>query len=29
VAEKKPIKDGLKPSDVVTNEFIDQGIGVK
>lgn len=28
-AEKKPIKDGLKPSDVVTKEFIDQGIGVK
>ncbi|HEY5986476.1 MAG TPA: hypothetical protein VIV12_08880 [Streptosporangiaceae bacterium] len=28
-AERKPIKDGLKPSDVVTNEFIDTSIGVK
>jgi hypothetical protein len=28
-AERKPIRDGLKPSDVVTNEFIDQTIGVK
>ena len=27
-AQRKPIKDGLKPSDVVTNEFLDQ-IGVK
>jgi hypothetical protein len=26
-AQRKPIKDGLKPSDVVTNEFVDQ-IGV-
>jgi hypothetical protein len=27
-AQKKPIKEGLKPSDVVTNEFIDPKIGV-
>ena len=27
--QKKPIKDGLKPSDVVTNEFLDTNIGVK
>jgi hypothetical protein len=28
-AQKKPIKDGLKPSDVVTNEFLNTNIGVK
>jgi hypothetical protein len=28
-AERKPIKEGLKPEDVVTNEFIDPSIGVK
>jgi hypothetical protein len=28
-AQKKPIKDGLKPSDVVTNEFLNTKIGVK
>ncbi|MGI5292652.1 nitrate ABC transporter substrate-binding protein [Nonomuraea polychroma] len=26
-AQKKPVKDGLKPSDVVTNEFVDPKIG--
>jgi hypothetical protein len=26
-AQKKPVKDGLQPSDVVTNEFIDPKIG--
>jgi len=26
-AQKKPIKDGLKPADVVTNEFLDPKIG--
>lgn len=25
--QKKPIKDGLAPADVVTNEFLDPGIG--
>ena len=24
----KPIKDGLKPSDLITNEFIDTSIGL-
>ena len=28
-AQRKPIKDGLKPEDVVTNEFIDTKIGLK
>jgi hypothetical protein len=28
-AERKPIKDGLRPEDVVTNEFIDSAIGMK
>jgi hypothetical protein len=28
-AEKKPIKDGLQPSDVATNEFINPAIGMK
>jgi hypothetical protein len=28
-AQKKPIKDGLQPSDVVTNEFLNMNIGVK
>jgi hypothetical protein len=28
-AERKPIKDGLRPEDVVTNEFIDPAIGMK
>jgi hypothetical protein len=28
-AQKKPIKDGLKPSDMVTNEFLNMNIGVK
>jgi len=28
-AERKPIKDGLKPSEAFTNDFIDQQIGVK
>jgi hypothetical protein len=28
-AQKKPIKDGLQPSDVVTNEFLNMKIGVK
>jgi hypothetical protein len=27
--QKKPIKDGLQPSDVVTNEFLNMNIGVK
>jgi hypothetical protein len=27
-AQKKPVKEGLKPSDVVTNEFIDREIGL-
>jgi hypothetical protein len=28
-AQKKPIKDGLQPSDVVTNEFLNMNIGVQ
>jgi hypothetical protein len=28
-AERKPIKDGLQPSDVATNEFIDTSIGMR
>jgi hypothetical protein len=28
-AQKKPVKDGLQPSDVVTNEFLNMNIGVK
>jgi hypothetical protein len=28
-AQRKPIKDGLQPSDVVTNEFLDLNIGVE
>jgi hypothetical protein len=28
-AQRKPIKEGLKPEDVVTNEFLDTKIGVK
>jgi hypothetical protein len=28
-AQKKPIKEGLQPSDVVTNEFLNMNIGVK
>jgi hypothetical protein len=28
-AQKKPVKSGLKPSDVVTNEFIDPTIGLQ
>jgi hypothetical protein len=28
-AQRKPIKDGLTPTDVVTNEFINTAIGVK
>lgn len=28
-AERKPIKEGLTPSDVVTNEFINPAIGLK
>jgi hypothetical protein len=28
-AERKPIKEGLTPSDVVTNEFINTAIGLK
>jgi hypothetical protein len=28
-AEKKPIKDGLKPADAFTNEFISTNIGIK
>jgi hypothetical protein len=28
-AQKKPVKDGLRPQDLVTNEFVDQSIGVK
>jgi hypothetical protein len=27
-AQKKPIKDGLAPADVVTNEFINDKIGL-
>jgi hypothetical protein len=27
--QKKPVKSGLKPEDLVTNEFIDTSIGVK
>jgi len=27
--QKKPVKDGLKPADLVTNEFIDPSIGVR
>jgi hypothetical protein len=26
-AQDKPLKEGIAPSDVVTNEFIDPGIG--
>ena len=28
-AQKTPVKSGLKPADLVTNEFIDQSVGVK
>jgi hypothetical protein len=28
-AERKPVKDGLTPSDVMTNEFTDPAIGLK
>jgi hypothetical protein len=28
-AQKTPVKQGLTPGDIVTNEFIDPGIGVK
>jgi hypothetical protein len=27
-AQKKPAKEGLKPDDIVTNEFIDPKIGL-
>jgi len=27
--QKKPVKEGLKPADLVTNEFIDASIGIK
>jgi hypothetical protein len=29
VAQKKPVKQGLKPEDLVTNEFIDTNIGLR
>jgi hypothetical protein len=28
-AQRKPVKDGIKPTDLYTNEFIDQSIGLK
>jgi hypothetical protein len=28
-SQKKPIKAGLKPADVYTNEFVDKKIGLK